>query len=66
MMNKFGRWRELAFPPWFFQPLEVWVQLIATTTLQETHLHVGWEMEGDLQPLFVLGQVSLVLLFFEV
>ena len=25
MMNGFGRWRELAFPLSFFQPLEVWV-----------------------------------------
>ena len=34
--------------------------------LQETCLYVGWEMENELQPLFILGEVLLVLFFVEV
>ena len=33
--------------------------------LQETCLHVGWKMEDELQPLFIMGEVLLVLFFAE-
>ena len=55
----FGRWRELAFPLSFFSHWRYGSSCY--DCLQETCLHVGWEMEDELQSLFILGEVSLVL-----
>jgi len=66
MMNKFRRWRELAFPPLVFSATGGMSPVATTVYGKLASMLPAWKMEDELQLLFVLGQVLLVLFFVEV